>query len=70
VDPVAALTLRSSVLRGRRAAKRRCWTVRLRVEDRPLSREEFSVSEARKYRKFTAQQETEIVLASLRGPRR
>jgi len=27
------------------------------------------VSESRKYRKFTAQQKTEIVLASLRGPK-
>src|SRR3954469_23813910 len=28
-----------------------------------------SMSETRKYRKFTAQQKTEIVLASLRGPK-
>ena len=28
-----------------------------------------SMSESRKYRKFTAQQKTEIVLASLRGPK-
>jgi transposase len=27
------------------------------------------LSETRKYRKFTAQQKTEIVLASLRGPK-
>jgi len=27
------------------------------------------MSEIRKYRKFTAQQKTEIVLASLRGPK-
>ena len=27
------------------------------------------MSETRKYRKFTAQQKTEIVLASLRGPK-
>ena len=27
------------------------------------------MSESRKYRKFTAQQKTEIVLASLRGPK-
>jgi transposase len=61
--------LARSDLRGTRAAKRRCRTVRLRVEHRPLSREEFSLSETRKYRKFTAQQKTEIVLASLRGPK-
>src|SRR4051795_2975011 len=30
---------------------------------------EQSLSEIRKYRKFTAQQKTEIVLASLRGPK-
>jgi transposase len=31
--------------------------------------QEQSLSETRKYRKFTAQQKTEIVLASLRGPK-
>jgi transposase len=31
--------------------------------------EEHQLSENRKYRKFTAQQKTEIVLASLRGPK-
>src|SRR3954447_26806596 len=31
--------------------------------------QEQSLSEIRKYRKFTAQQKTEIVLASLRGPK-
>lgn len=31
--------------------------------------QEQSLSEAKKYRKFTAQQKTEIVLASLRGPK-
>jgi transposase len=39
-------------------------------EDGPLRREEHALSETRKYRKFTAQQKTEIVLASLRGRRR
>ncbi len=29
----------------------------------------ITLSEIRKYRKFTAQQKTEIVLASLRGPK-
>jgi transposase len=32
-------------------------------------REEIALSETKKYRKFTAQQKTEIVLASLRGPK-
>ena len=31
--------------------------------------QEQSLSETKKYRKFTAQQKTEIVLASLRGPK-
>ena len=31
--------------------------------------QEHSLSENRKYRKFTVQQKTEIVLASLRGPK-
>src|SRR3954463_6868128 len=31
--------------------------------------QEPTLSEIRKYRKFTAQQKTEIVLASLRGPK-
>lgn len=34
-----------------------------------LDTEEHPLSETRKYRKFTAQQKTEIVLASLRGPK-
>jgi transposase len=34
-----------------------------------LTEQEQSLSEIRKYRKFTAQQKTEIVLASLRGPK-
>src|SRR3954453_7234954 len=33
------------------------------------TRREPSLSDTRKYRKFTAQQKTEIVLASLRGPK-
>jgi len=33
------------------------------------SEREQSLSDTRKYRKFTAQQKTEIVLASLRGPK-
>src|SRR4051794_30466803 len=35
----------------------------------PLTEQEQSLSDTRKYRKFTAQQKTEIVLASLRGPK-
>lgn len=46
-----------------------CRPVRLRVQDRPLIHEESELSETKKYRKFTAQQKTEIVLASLRGPK-
>jgi hypothetical protein len=48
VDPVRSLTLACSDLRGRRAAKRRCRTVRLGVEHRSLSREEFSLSETKR----------------------
>lgn len=33
------------------------------------TRRSITLSETRKYRKFTAQQKTEIVLASLRGPK-
>lgn len=42
-------------------------TVRCGVEDGPLNTKEFMLSETRKYRKLTAQQKTEMVLASLRG---
>lgn len=48
-------------------AKRASRTVRLRVEHRPLNPQEHVLSQPRKYRKFSAQQKTEIVLASLRG---
>ena len=44
-------------------------SVREASEDGPLKRSRGSMSETRKYRKFTAQQKTEIVLASLRGPK-
>src|SRR4051794_39077386 len=47
---------------------RRC-SVREASEDGPLKRSRGSMSENRKYRKFTAQQKTELVLASLRGPK-
>lgn len=36
---------------------------------RPDPSEEEPVGESRKYRKFSAQQKTELVLASLRGPK-
>lgn len=39
--------------------------VGLSVEDRPLIHEASKLSETKKYRKLTAAQETEIVLASL-----
>jgi transposase len=54
-------------LGGRRAAKRRWCTVRLRVEHRPLNHEEHRVERHPQLPQFTAQQNTEIVLASLRG---
>src|SRR3954463_13288122 len=38
-------------------------------EDRPLNDEESTLSETRKYRKFTPQQKLELVLASWRGER-
>ena len=43
--------------------------VRRASQHGPLIHEELELSETRKYRKFTAQQKTEIVLASLRGPK-
>lgn len=42
-------------------------SVRGRSEDGPLNEKESALSETKRYRKFTAQQKTEIVLASLRG---
>jgi transposase len=44
-------------------------SVREASEDGPLNEMERMLSETRKYRKFTAQQKTELVLASLRGPK-
>lgn len=41
--------------------------VRGAFEDGPLNRREHLLSETKKYRKFTAQQKLELVLASLRG---
>ena len=43
--------------------------VRRASQHGPLNPKEHELSEIRKYRKFTAQQKTEIVLASLRGPK-
>ena len=42
-------------------------SVRGSSEDRPLNESGETLSETRKYRKFTAQQKSELVLASLRG---
>src|SRR4051812_38056780 len=44
-------------------------SVREASEDGPLKRSRGSMSENRGYRKFSAQQKTELVLASLRGPK-
>jgi transposase len=44
-------------------------SVREVSEDRPLSDEETTLSETRRYRRFTAQQKLELVMASLRGER-
>jgi transposase len=44
-------------------------SVREASEDRPLDDEECTLSETRRYRKFTAQQKLELVMASLRGER-
>jgi transposase len=52
---------------GMRAGAAGELSVRGRSEDGPLSEKESALSETKKYRKFTAQQKTEIVLASLRG---
>jgi transposase-like protein len=38
-------------------------------EDGPLNEMKRTLSETRKYRKFSAQQKSELVLASLRGQR-
>jgi transposase len=54
-------------LRGTRAGGAGELSVRGRSEDGPLNEKEFALSEIRKYRNFTAQQKTEIVLASPRG---
>jgi transposase len=43
------------------------FSVREASEDRPVNEKERALSETRKYRKFTAQQKSELVLASLRG---
>ena len=42
-------------------------SVRGSSEDRPLNEEETTLSETRRYRKFTAKQKLELVLASLRA---
>ena len=44
-------------------------SVREGSEDGPLKRSRGSTRDTRKYRKFSAQQKTEVVLASLRGPK-
>src|SRR5215218_6988832 len=44
-------------------------SVRGTSEDRPLNDEEMTLSETRKYRKFSPQQKLELVLASWRGER-
>jgi transposase len=44
-------------------------SVREASEDGPLNEMERTLSETRKYRKFSAQQKSELVLASLRGPK-
>jgi transposase len=44
-------------------------SVRGRSEDQPLNEKEQVLSDKRKYRKFSAKQKVELVLASLRGDR-
>jgi transposase len=44
-------------------------SVRTSSEDGPLNEMERTLSEKRTYRKFSAQQKSELVLASLRGQR-
>jgi transposase len=44
-------------------------SVREASEDGPLNESGATLSETRKYRKFSAQQKSELVLASLRGQR-
>jgi transposase len=43
--------------------------VRRASKDGPLNEKEIALSDKRKYRKFTAKQKVELVLASLRGDR-
>lgn len=54
---------------GMRAGEAGERSVRGGTEDRPLNEEETTLSETRKYRKFTAQQKLELVMASWRGER-
>ena len=39
------------------------------IRDRPLNDEETTLSQTRRYRKFTARQKLELVMANLRGER-
>src|SRR3954453_22089351 len=54
---------------GMRAGEAGEISVRGSSEDRPLNDEETTLSETRKYRKFTPQQKLELVMASWRGER-
>src|SRR3954453_5628357 len=54
---------------GMRAGEAGEISVRGSSEDRPLNDEETTLSETRRYRKFTARQKLELVMASLRGER-
>jgi hypothetical protein len=54
---------------GMRAGVAGEFSVRGRSEDQPLNEKEQVLSDKRKYRKFSAKQKVELVLASLRGDR-
>ena len=54
---------------GMRAGEAGETSVRGSSEDRPLNDEEMTLSETRRYRKFTPQQKLELVLVSWRGER-
>ena len=54
---------------GDASRRSRRGSVRGSSEDRPLNEKEMTLSETRRYRKFTAQQKLELVMASLRGER-
>ena len=69
MDPVPVLTGSDCSLGWCASRRSRRGSVRSASEDGPLNEMERTLGENRRYRKFSAQQKTELVLASLRGPK-